>query len=266
MDKHNTCAHCGKQLPTHASSSQLYCNTICKNRAKHARRRHCDIHRPRYKERTCFVCHESYLPSYRDQRTCSRDCGDILRAFNAGTYVYHWRTILRWQACKHCGTKYVMSPRMRSEYCSSSCKWKADHRQTLTCARCQGPRPLYKTYCDECARELMREARRKCKHNSTGSHRRRARHYGVPYETVNSAVVYERDNWICHICGEPIDRTVKYPHPRSKSIDHVLPLSKGGSHSYNNIKAAHFWCNSMKSDHIIDPLDNEATQCAVPLD
>lgn len=32
----------------------------------------------------------------------------------------------------------------------------------------------------------------------------------------------------CWMCRKPIDLTLKYPHPYSLSIDHYVPLSKGG--------------------------------------
>ena len=38
----------------------------------------------------------------------------------------------------------------------------------------------------------------------------------------------------------------KYP-----SIDHVIPLSKGGTHSWDNVKLAHFSCNSAKGASLV---------------
>lgn len=65
--------------------------------------------------------------------------------------------------------------------------------------------------------------------------------------------LYKRDGGICAICGEPCDWNdshrdgntfivgKKYP-----SIDHIIPLAKGGEHSWNNVQLAHFSCNSAK--------------------
>ena len=71
--------------------------------------------------------------------------------------------------------------------------------------------------------------------------------------------LYKRDKGICYLCGTECDYddiTITdegyyiagktYP-----SIDHVKPLSKGGKHAWNNVKLAHHWCNSQKSDNII---------------
>lgn len=54
----------------------------------------------------------------------------------------------------------------------------------------------------------------------------------------------ERDGWICHRCGLPIDRTVSWPHPLAAVADHY-PVSRadGGPPILANIKVAHSLCN-----------------------
>lgn len=51
---------------------------------------------------------------------------------------------------------------------------------------------------------------------------------------------------VCGICGLPMDREVRWPDPMSKSIDHIIPLSKGGSHTQENLAWAHLGCNVRK--------------------
>lgn len=78
--------------------------------------------------------------------------------------------------------------------------------------------------------------------------RRRALLAGAPViELVRSSVVAERDGWICHICGEPVPDE-QFPSPKSPSMDHVIPLSRGGEHSYANVRLAHFGCNAGKKN------------------
>lgn len=50
----------------------------------------------------------------------------------------------------------------------------------------------------------------------------------------------------CHICGEPIDYDLKWPHARSFVVDHITPVAKGGAHTFENTAAAHADCNSKK--------------------
>ncbi|MGP5930327.1 HNH endonuclease [Corynebacterium glyciniphilum] len=56
----------------------------------------------------------------------------------------------------------------------------------------------------------------------------------------------ECSKWTCHICGGPIDPHCEYPSPLYGSVDHIVPLSRGGAHIYENVKAAHLSCNSKK--------------------
>jgi 5-methylcytosine-specific restriction endonuclease McrA len=37
-------------------------------------------------------------------------------------------------------------------------------------------------------------------------------------------------------------------HPRSPSIDHIVPMSRGGDHVESNLQTACFLCNSLKSN------------------
>ena len=58
----------------------------------------------------------------------------------------------------------------------------------------------------------------------------------------------------CHICGEAIDYTLPYLHPREFVVDHVVPLVKGGADDLSNKKAAHRDCNSKKRARDFAPI------------
>ena len=76
--------------------------------------------------------------------------------------------------------------------------------------------------------------------------KRRALKRGVRHVAYATDYIFERDGWICQLCGRKINRRLKYPNPRSKSIDHIVPLSKGGNDSPSNVQAAHLRCNMIK--------------------
>jgi hypothetical protein len=39
----------------------------------------------------------------------------------------------------------------------------------------------------------------------------------------------DRDGWRCYRCKGPIDRRLRYPHPMSVSLEHIVPLAHGGA-------------------------------------
>ncbi len=56
---------------------------------------------------------------------------------------------------------------------------------------------------------------------------------------------------VCGICGRPVDLALKYPHPLSPCIDHIVPIAKGGHPSdIDNLQLAHWTCNRQKSDKL----------------
>ncbi|MGT2923421.1 HNH endonuclease [Streptococcus canis] len=55
----------------------------------------------------------------------------------------------------------------------------------------------------------------------------------------------------CGICGKPVDKMLKYPHPLSPAIDHIVPIAKGGHPSaLENLQLTHWQCNRQKSDKL----------------
>lgn len=108
-----------------------------------------------------------------------------------------------------------------------------------TCAECgrtwtSQDQHLARRYCtDACAQRANRRV---------GKAKRRARIKAAPrIEAVSHRKVAERDGWRCHICRKTVTR-------RTWSIDHLIPLSYGGTHTYDNVALAHKDCNSVRSN------------------
>ena len=69
--------------------------------------------------------------------------------------------------------------------------------------------------------------------------------------------LYKRSNGRCALCGELCDYNDYYYRGKTfiagnnyPSIDHIVPLSKGGLHSWENIQLAHRSCNTAKRDSV----------------
>lgn len=106
------------------------------------------------------------------------------------------------------------------------------------------------------AREAARLYRK-----AAGRHfKQRAKRHGVAYERFPKSLIYERDNYTCQLCNEPVLKTAQYRksdgkiHLKSPTIDHIIPMSKGGDHVPHNCQTACFGCNSKKGNRMIGQL------------
>jgi 5-methylcytosine-specific restriction endonuclease McrA len=65
------------------------------------------------------------------------------------------------------------------------------------------------------------------------------RHWKLP--PVNRREVFRRDHHTCQYCGST----------KHLTLDHVIPRSKGGTHTWDNVVTACEKCNSTKSDRLL---------------
>ena len=77
---------------------------------------------------------------------------------------------------------------------------------------------------------------------------RRARELGVLDERFYYDEIYNEHGWTCYLCGEPIDRFLSGHVDMGPTIDHVIPLERGGRHCRENVRPAHRACNVEKKD------------------
>lgn len=80
--------------------------------------------------------------------------------------------------------------------------------------------------------------------------RRRALQKGCQVTPGRRYAIYERDDWTCRICGDPVNRAAKVPELDAPVVDHRVPLAAGGPHSPENWQTAHYYCNSVKQDRL----------------
>ena len=103
----------------------------------------------------------------------------------------------------------------------------------------------------------------KCKHVATTSRRNFIKRIRMEEPEADLDItlhrLFERDEGICWLCGErcdyqdfTVDGNTFIAGNRYPSIDHVMPLSKGGRHTWDNVKLAHRICNTKKGNREID--------------
>lgn len=90
---------------------------------------------------------------------------------------------------------------------------------------------------DDANREKVRDSGRRA------ASTRHARKLNAFVEAVDPLVVLELADGECGICGGDVD-------PLDFHVDHIIPLARGGEHSYANTQPAHRSCNQRKWAHI----------------
>lgn len=70
-------------------------------------------------------------------------------------------------------------------------------------------------------------------------------------ERFSRKEIFDRDGWICQLCGLPIEKDLPHRSSGSASLDHILPLVLGGIHNRANSQAAHYGCNARKGARIM---------------
>jgi hypothetical protein len=215
VDGHHrsTCKCCGERFTcrkrANSKRTNEYCSVACRNKsARPTRQRH-----PTLYGLYVWACGDCSVTTLRRSRHVRVRCASCRRVYEERARIE--RMASRYapveRRCKGCGSEWVSSyGDTRKVYCSRRCS----HRHL--------------------ARQVG------------ASHRKRARHYGVAYEYINRSKVIRRDGWRCGICGEKISKAARYPDPQSPSLDHIVPLSKGGGHLYDNVQASHWSCNVAK--------------------
>lgn len=80
----------------------------------------------------------------------------------------------------------------------------------------------------------------------------RARYFGVGYEpNITLRTLIKRRGDKCGLCGFPvIIGTWGVWNPLQGSIDHIVPMVRGGEHTWSNVQVAHHVCNTGKHTRV----------------
>ena len=79
------------------------------------------------------------------------------------------------------------------------------------------------------------------------SSRRRAQTRNTQAEAVDYGIILRESCGTCGICGERLlDSFI--------DIDHIIPLARNGTHTYDNLQATHSSCNRRKNTKLMSEL------------
>jgi hypothetical protein len=185
-------------------------------------------------ERACAVCSKTFRPVNHTTTRCSNSCA-------------HTGKRLAAKPCSVCGWEFQPTT-VKQRSCSTLCARVQQQRSRqekagslATCSSC-GTTYAAKSltagahYCSKTCRDREANHRRRCLTPA---------HYVGP---VNLRIVRAQDNHRCYLCGLAVCDDVHHLHSLAPSLDHVVPLSQGGLHCYENVRLAHVGCNARKGN------------------
>lgn len=251
------CEECGNSFePRNGGKKQKYCSGACRRKVVYRN----------LKSRQAFEL------SKRIDKLFCRQCGEKVNYKGTGavpifcsvkckTKFHNTRSrrsrlslaIKENKNCEFCGKEFIALKRDR-RYCPDThCGQKAyKHRKN-------SGKPLPKFFdvcCAGCGLSFTAkhpEAKwcsKKCANRHWGNVRARKARSPL-LDAYADREIFERDNWLCHICGEFIDSSLDRTSLMGATIDHVIPIARGGVDSADNVKAAHRSCNSAKGAKLL---------------
>lgn len=164
-----------------------------------------------HEPQTCEACGNQYVPKQLKQsaKFCSRACKSEARKVELRAARLASKPTDR--VCVHCGILMPQSMRVDAKFCS--------------------------VRCNESAHQLKRKLRARGADAGLGH-----------VDGYVRAQIAERDKWRCGICGGRVSKTLRHPNPRAGSLDHVVPVSQGGTSDPANLRLTHLVCNLRRRD------------------
>jgi len=158
--------------------------------------------------------------------------------------------------CKECGNSYTAKNRLE-EYCSDKCSNQSHLRNIRKKYRKRSGLKVRTVICAVCGEEFKTwDKRRNCCSSKCGhkhaKRQRRSKSRDAFVENISISRLFFRDQGRCQLCGKKLNLKRQAPHPLTATVDHIIPLSKNGEHSYKNVQLACFSCNSKKGDRLMD--------------
>lgn len=200
-----------------------WCNQELIN-TRSPKRKYCDdICRGRYRRShakttgsylvKCSCCLKEFRTYHDTKRYCSDKCRKKGGKINERIKITYFNN------CRECGTKFKTTYR-EQKFCSYKCKTRHTNKQN----------------------ELTRR-----------------KYYLEGDSSITLDLLVTKEKNICYICREKCNEKDYYVDEQGTiicgndypSVEHVIPLSKGGTHTWGNVKLAHRGCNISKSNKLL---------------
>ena len=204
----------------------------------------------------CAECGEPIVPNAigRPRRFCCDACKRRANNRRVSRARLPTSTTVE-KVCPVCGKAFLAKRRNRV-YCYDGWCNQESYRRRVRAGQAGriGERVVE---CDECGESFKasRPEARWCSKACANRHwgRVRARQKRTPSAAnYTDREIFNRDGWRCHICGQKVRQDVGRTHPDGATIDHIIPIARGGDDEPSNVATAHWRCNRDKRDGAAD--------------
>lgn len=234
------CKECGSNYSSRYSSTK-FCSDKCRCKYNKKHRGH---------EQVCKHCN-AVFKSYKKRSCCSHECLTLRRKQAHQASVKKQRSsnplrkkilkqvikpktslrVVHIKECKQCGSLFGTTKQGGVCFCSVKCRKRNKNK----------------------VREFTKE-RKKI----------RAIKNGGFDSSISSEKLFKRDNGICYICkcncnynDYKIIDSAFVTGDSFPTIEHVVPISKGGTHTWNNVMLACMKCNTNKGTQLINEAEEQ---------
>lgn len=136
------------------------------------------------------------------------------------------KSVSRWvsDACKECTNAYNRAyyQKNKARIKAATAKWAADNPERMKVIRARNRIKRRVKVCDK---------------------------------SITVFKIRERDDNICQLCNKSCT-------PETESIDHIIPVTRGGQHVWDNVQLAHRTCNAQKNNRTMQEWATAKEQAA----
>ena len=247
------CETCGTAFPVSGkgSNKRQHCSEPCRIRAR--RRRHLGSRRRPAVAQHCGKCGTAFTVSGwgLNRRYCSEPCRDSAARAKSRRRYTPKPPVTR--SCETCGTAFTVAgngstrlvcsrPCLRAQNRGYSRSWR---RRNIDEVRRRNREAVSAKYYADPEYRLLR---------AQGSDLRKR---VTSFEVVSPAAMWQEQNGRCYLCGGqmnplPIYLSSRRYDPLVATIEHRIPISRGGTHDRENVSLAHAQCNLRKNAKTVE--------------
>lgn len=230
------CKQCG--VPAYADRpSQQFCGIKCASNGRS------------YQEWPCIDCGELFQPTHNKNVIC-KDCKELRKQKPETAECVKCQAVIK-GGCRTCKSCQQAMKRQHTKKANAEAARK-NLTKIRTCKDCGDSftNQEHKTVgrsnghgrCVPCAVERKRKVARQ---QSRKSDRRRRARKKLATDGITDRMIFDRDGWRCVYCKVLVRVCdgINFADPNMATIDHVIPLSKGGTDLAENKVCACRKCN-----------------------